>query len=114
MHYAGTWSNTTTYNNQDVVTYSGSTYVSNGAWNLGQTPSSSPVWWTAMGGSGSQGLTNPMTSQYDLIIGGASGTPGRLAAGSNGTALGASAGAVGYFSIPTLLGYTPLTPANNL
>lgn len=49
--------------------------------------------WTKMGtGSGGGGMTNPMTTEGDLIVGGASGTPTRLAAGtanyiltSNGT-----------------------------
>jgi hypothetical protein len=34
------------------------------------------------------GMTNPMTTSQDLIIGGASGTPARLAKGANGTYLG--------------------------
>lgn len=34
------------------------------------------------------GMSNPMTASQDLIIGGASGTPARLAKGSNGTYLG--------------------------
>lgn len=33
------------------------------------------------------GLTNPMTTQYDLILGGVSGTPTRLPVGSNGQVL---------------------------
>lgn len=41
--------------------------------------------WVAVGGSG--GLTNPMTTQDDIIIGGASGTPERLAKGADGQVL---------------------------
>lgn len=40
----------------------------------------------ASGGSGS-GMTNPMTTQGDIIVGGASGAPQRLAAGSAGQVL---------------------------
>lgn len=36
--------------------------------------------WTAAGGGG--GLTNPMTTAADIIVGGASGTPARLAKGT--------------------------------
>lgn len=38
-------------------------------------------------GAGSSGMTNPMTTQGDLIVGGASGAPGRLAAGTSGDVL---------------------------
>lgn len=39
-----------------------------------------PAWLDASGGGG--GMTNPMTTDGDIIVGGASGTPTRLAAGS--------------------------------
>jgi len=42
------------------------------------------------------GMTNPMTTSQDLIVGGASGTPGRLAIGTNGFVLTAVAGAVAW------------------
>ena len=35
-------------------------------------------------------LTNPMTTQYDMIVGGAAGAPGRLAAGLTGQFLTAT------------------------
>lgn len=41
-------------------------------------------------------LTNPMTTSQDIIVGGASGTPARLAIGANGLFLGAVAGALAY------------------
>ena len=45
-------------------------------------------------GGGGGGMTNPMTTAGDMIIGGASGAPERLAAGTNTTdALGMAAGA---------------------
>lgn len=57
----------------------------------------SPCTW-ALSGSGS-GLSNPMTTLGDLIKGGASGTPARLALGTNGQYLGVRGGAIGYFAI---------------
>lgn len=47
------------------------------------------TWTTTTGG-----MTNPMTTSQDIIVGGSSGTPGRLAVGANGTFLGVSAGAI--------------------
>jgi len=41
--------------------------------------------WTAVGPSGN--LSNPMTTAGDLIVGGTSGAPGRLAAGASGYVL---------------------------
>ncbi|HEU4574616.1 MAG TPA: hypothetical protein VFS36_06400 [Chitinophagaceae bacterium] len=43
-------------------------------------------------------VTNPMTTAGDLILGGASGTPTRLAMGSNGYVLGISGGNVGWIN----------------
>jgi len=42
------------------------------------------------------GMANPMTTAGDLITGGASGTPGRLAVGTNGFVLSVVAGAVAW------------------
>lgn len=42
------------------------------------------------------GMSNPMTTSQDLIVGGSSGTPGRLAIGTNGYVLTAVAGAVAW------------------
>lgn len=41
-------------------------------------------------------MNNPMTTAEDIIVGGASGAPGRLAKGSNGNVLTVTAGAVGW------------------
>lgn len=41
-------------------------------------------------------LTNPMTSAGDLIVGGASGEPGRLGIGADGEVLGVAGGEVGW------------------
>jgi hypothetical protein len=67
--------------------------------NSGTGASSSTYWrgdgtWAAAGG-----LSNPMTTSQDLIVGGSSGTPGRLGVGSNGTFLGISGGTVGWTSV---------------
>lgn len=43
-------------------------------------------------------LTNPMTSEGDLIVGGVSGAPTRLPIGSDGQLLGVSGGALAYVS----------------
>ncbi len=44
-------------------------------------------------GGGGGGFTNPMTTAGDMIVGGASGTPARLAKGSDGTVLTMVSGA---------------------
>lgn len=46
--------------------------------------------------SGSGGLSNPMTTAGDMIVGGASGTPARLATGTNGQILRVNAGSPGW------------------
>lgn len=51
------------------------------------------TWTIATGGSG---MTNPMTTAADIIVGGASGVPARLAAGTNGFVLTMVAGAVAW------------------
>lgn len=53
-----------------------------GAVVAGQFLASSGAWATPSGG-----MTNPMTTQDDLIVGGSSGTPGRLAKGADGQVL---------------------------
>jgi hypothetical protein len=46
-------------------------------------------------------MANPMTTQYDLIVGGTSGTPTRLAKGSSGTVLGVSGSTLQFFQLAT-------------
>lgn len=48
--------------------------------------------------SGGSCLTNPMNTQYDIIVGGALGVPSRLAKGAEGTVLGISGGALTYIT----------------
>jgi hypothetical protein len=45
------------------------------------------IWAVPASGSGGSGMTNPMTTEGDLIYGGASGAPERLAAGISGQVL---------------------------
>lgn len=45
---------------------------------------------------GSAGMTNPMTTSQDIIVGGSSGTPTRLAKGTDGQALEMYGGSVGW------------------
>lgn len=59
--------------------------------------------WTVQSGTGlpgwstpSAGFTNPMTTQYDIIIGGTSGTPTRLAKGADSAVLVSLSGVLGY------------------
>lgn len=54
------------------------------------------VWSGSAWAASGAGMTNPMTTSQDLIVGGASGTPGRLAIGTNGFVLTAVAGAVAW------------------
>lgn len=64
------------------------------------------------GPAGASGLANPMTTTGDLIVGGASGAPARLAIGTSSTVLrGGTTPA--YATIPTVLGYTPLNQAGD-
>lgn len=54
---------------------------------------------SATGGGG--GMTNPMTTAGDVIVGGASGAPQRLGVGSNGKVLGVSSGAPAWIDAPS-------------
>ena len=55
MHYAGTWSSSTTYAAQEVVQYSSVTYISLAGSNLNHQPDVSALWWVAVGSSGGGG-----------------------------------------------------------
>jgi len=56
-------------------------------------------WVVVSGGGGSGDMTNPMTTAGDIIVGGADGTPGRLAKGANNSIFGVnSAGILGYYT----------------
>lgn len=56
------------------------------------TGAGTPGTWTQASGS----MTNPMTTSNDIIVGGTSGSPTRLAVGSNGQVLTVNAGVVSW------------------
>src|SRR5690242_7883896 len=58
---------------------------------------------------GAPALTNPMTTSQDIIVGGSSGTPTRLAKGSAGSFLGLSNGSLAYLAGSSF----PGSPATN-
>ena len=64
--------------------------------------------WAAL----SSGLSNPMTTAQDVIVGGASGTPARLAVGSNGFVLSVVAGAVAWAAATGFA--NPMTTAGDI
>lgn len=64
------------------------------------------------GGVGS--MTNPMTTAGDLIVGGSSGTPTRLAKGTDGQVLKMASGAVGWGTDDTAGFANPMTTAGDL
>lgn len=73
------------------------------------TGAGSPGTWVQAGG----GMSNPMTTNQDVIVGGASGTPGRLAVGANGQVLGVASGVIGWINNPA--GFSsPMTTAGDL
>lgn len=56
------------------------------------------TWETLFDPSSGGGMTNPMTTANDIIVGGSSGTPTRLPAGGEGTSLTVSGGNVTWLS----------------
>ncbi|MDH0335205.1 DUF2793 domain-containing protein [Metapseudomonas otitidis] len=58
--------------------------------------------------TGSGGMTNPMTTRGDIITGGTSGSPQRLAKGTSGQMLVAGATDPGYSNSPILGGYAEI------
>jgi hypothetical protein len=112
-----TYSGSATYNQGDAVISGAFVYVSAAGSNIGNTPASSPSWWTpvalapitlgttsqyvrgdlslatfptawawsALTGVPSTLVYNPMSAAGDLIVGGSSGAPTRLASPGNGT-----------------------------
>lgn len=65
--------------------------------------------------SGGSGMANPMTTAGDIIVGGESGAPARLAKGTDGQMLLMASGAQAYGNNPTLAGYKEIveTMASN-
>jgi hypothetical protein len=61
------WSSSATYNVNDIVNYAAAIYVSSQGGNTNNVPSSSPTWWSPVGGTGNIGLLpwTPMTINTD-------------------------------------------------
>jgi hypothetical protein len=68
---------------------------------------------TALGGSGGGGMTNPMTTLGDIIIGAAAGAPARLAATTNGFVLTLVAGSPAWVAAAAG-GVTAVTGSGNI
>ena len=86
FNYYGTWSDTTTYIINDVITYNGQSYVSIQNGNLNKQPSVQPAWWSvfsAAGSSGTSGTSGVSGSGGTSGTSGTSGSDGLV--GSNGT-----------------------------
>ena len=82
FNWRGAYSASTTYSKDDVVSYSGSSWVYvNATAFAGKTPADDAFWDIMADGS------NPMTTAGDMIQGGSSGTATRLPIGSSGNVL---------------------------
>jgi hypothetical protein len=93
----------------DILYYNGTTWTRLARGNDGQvlkSTSSSIQWDTDAGG-----MTNPMTTEGDLIVAGASGTPTRLAVGTDGQVLKVVDGVPAWDTDSTGSGSLPGTPA---
>jgi hypothetical protein len=68
---------------------------------------------TTIAATGSGGMTNPMTTAHDIIVGGTAGAPARLAKGSEGNVLSISSGAVAW-AAPSGGMANPMTTSQDL
>lgn len=102
--WKGAYASGTTYSADDVVSYSGSSWVYvNSTAASGQTPADNAYWDIMADGS------NPMSAAGDIIFGGSNGAATRLPIGASGTVLKAtSSTAVGWSTTSGLEGWTPL------
>jgi|TARA_R100001460_G_scaffold4688_1_gene13075 hypothetical protein len=84
FNWKGPWSNSTTYAVDDVVSHSGSSYISIQA-GSNQNPASASAYWQQMSSAGTNGtdLTTTLTTQGDILYRDGSGLQ-RLAAGTSG------------------------------
>ena len=57
--YSGAWSSALTYTVNQIVTYSGTTYISIQGANTNNNPSTSPTWWSIFASGGPPGPTGP-------------------------------------------------------
>lgn len=68
--------------------------------------------WSGSAWAAAAGMSNPMTTAQDVIVGGASGTPARLAVGTNGFVLSVVAGAVAWAAATGFA--NPMTTAGDI
>ena len=90
FNWKGPWQNGTTYAVDDVVSHSGSSYISIQA-GAGQNPASASAYWQQMSSAGTNGtngtdLTSTLTTQGDIVYRGSSGLA-RLGYGTAGQVL---------------------------
>jgi len=88
FNWKGAWSNSTTYAVDDVVSHSGSSYISIQA-GSNQNPASASAYWQQMSSAGTNGtngtdLTSTLTTQGDIVYRDGSGLA-RLGYGTAGT-----------------------------
>jgi hypothetical protein len=84
--FRGSWTGTTTYNLNDVITYNGQSYVSIQSNNLNKQPSIQPAWWTVFSAAGSSGTSGTSGSNGSSGSSGTSGSNGSSGtSGVNGT-----------------------------
>lgn len=74
-----------TYNEDDLVTHNGFAWIAADT-NLNSEPMAGNADWQELA-SMTGGMANPMTTLDDIIVGGSSGAPGRLAKGADGAVL---------------------------
>lgn len=95
--YKGTWSSAVTYGVNEIVSLGGVVYIAIQG-GVNQPPATSPLYWSVLVSAGS--MTNPMTTTDDIIVGGGSGAPLRMAKGSASTVLSVSAaGVLGFAQV---------------
>jgi len=75
-NYTGNYSSGTNYGLHDAVSYSGSTWVSLLAGNVGNTPDLSPAWWALLAAQGAAGPQGPQGAPGAAGAAGAAGAQG--------------------------------------
>ena len=101
--WKGAWASGTTYEADDVVSHSGTSWVyvkSTAA--SGQTPADNTYWDIMADGS------NPMSAAGDVIVGGSNGAATRLPIGAAGTVLKSTSGSPAWGTTSGLEGLKPL------
>jgi hypothetical protein len=96
LNWRGAFVSGTVYSLFDVVSYNNSTYIC-GKTHFNKLPTDTG-YWGILPGTLSGTFANPMTTAGDVMVGGASGAPARLAKGANSSHFGVDAGGnLGYY-----------------